>query len=247
MPQQTTSQVYAWATHTGLVRQVNEDAGAAREHVLVVADGLGGHGGGDVASRLLVDEFRRLDDVVRTTDEATDVVVGALARARARLQSWIDAQPEDQRVRAATTVVAALRVSVLGGRAWHVTHLGDSRAYLADAAGWRPLTRDHSVVEELVSAGAISAEEARTHPERNVVTRALSTGDLPDVDAVTVPCSPGSRLVLCTDGVCGVLEPDELERLATTGRPQDAVEAVLTAVLSAGAPDNATVVISDVV
>lgn len=247
MPAVPVSTAVAAGTHVGLVRQVNEDAHGVRTHVLVVADGLGGHGGGDVASRLLVDEFARLDDVVRTPDEASAAAVGVFARARARLVQWCDAMPAERRVRAATTVVAALRVHTADGPAWWVGHLGDSRAYVADGAGWRAVTRDHSVVEELVRAGVLSADDARSHPERNVVTRAVSTGDLPGADAVLVPCSPGSRLVLCTDGVCGVLPPDELAALATAGRPQETVDAVLAAVLAAGAPDNATLVVSDVV
>lgn len=243
------------AHHVGLVRANDEDAHLAGTHVLVVADGMGGHSAGDVASRLVVEEFARLADAVRTPAEVCAQVKGALAAAQARLRRYVDAQPEESGVRyAGTTVVAALRMTTDRGLAWCVSHLGDSRAYLLDPTldptrdgALRQVTRDHSVVEELVRQGLISESEAAVHPERHVVTRALGVRELPEVDVTVHPCGPGTRLVLCSDGASGVLGPEEFASLAAAGRPQEAADALVAAVLSAGAPDNVTVVVSDVV
>ena len=253
MPQPTSPPTIAVgaAHHVGLVRASDEDAHLARTHVLVVADGMGGHSAGDVASRLVVEEFARLADVVRTPVEAGEHVLGALAAAQVRLRRYVDAQPEASGVRyAGTTVVAALRVSTDLGLAWCVAHLGDSRAYLLDPTvddDLRQVTRDHSVVEELVRHGLITEQEAAVHPERHVVTRALGVREVPEVEVALHPCGPGTRLVLCSDGASGVLDPATFSRLASVGPPQVSADAVVGAVLSAGAPDNVTVVISDVV
>lgn len=237
------------ARHLGHVRTVQEDAFVGIAPVFAVADGMGGHFGGDVASRFVTEELRRLGGRRLTSAEARDAVLGAFVRAQARLRT----HAEGQGGRAAgwyagTTVVVAVLVEDAGDPRWLVAHVGDSRAYALGPAGLVQLTRDHSLVQEWVDAAEITAEEATVHPERHVVTRALSSSGVSEPDFVEVDLVSAPRLLLCSDGVSGLVDGDELTRvLDAGGRPQRAAEGLVRAALSAGGTDNATALVVDVV
>lgn len=243
--------LHAGASHVGLVRAVNEDAWVAEAPVFAVADGMGGHAGGEVASRLVVEELARLGGCEFTADEGREAVLGALVDAQSRLRAYVERHSDDPRTSyAGTTVVVGLLVSGPAGPAWLVAHVGDSRAYAVLPAGTQALTADHSVVAELVARGELTADEARAHPERHVVTRAVSSRDVPEPDFHDVPLVTAPRLLLCSDGVSGLVGAEELATLTavtTHARPRDAAHGLVRAALAAGGTDNATALVVDVV
>lgn len=243
------SLLHAAATHVGLVRTVNEDSYVAAPPVFVVADGMGGHAGGDVASRLVTEEFSHWAGRTFSPAGGREAVVAALVRAHARLRAYAELREDDARMHyAGTTVVVALLVQNSRGGQWLIANVGDSRAYAVGPQGVRQVTSDHSVVAELVAAGQLTPEEAAVHPERHVITRALSSVDLPEPDFFDLDLADAPRLLLCTDGVSGLVPEDELATLLTgVESPAPTVEALVGAALSTGGTDNATALVVDVV
>ena len=234
------------ATDVGLVRAVNEDAFLAGGHVYAVADGMGGHRGGDVASRIAVEELEALTTAPALTREAArDAVRSAVVRAQRRLREYGE-QP-GANGHAGTTVVVAVLADAEPEPVWVVAHLGDSRLYAHDADGLRQVTRDHSVVQGLLDAGVIGPEDVAHHPERAVVTRALTALDTGEPDFAEVPVATGLRLVLCSDGVSGLVPPATMASLTATGRPQEVADLLVSTAVAAGGHDNATAVVVDVV
>lgn len=187
--------VLAGATHFGKYRDHNEDAFVVlpEQNAAVVADGMGGLARGEVASAMVTDV---VSSALRQGQSASQGVVEAHRRIR---EASISAGPE----RMGSTAVT---LSVSGKEAL-IEWVGDSRAYLWRDGALKQVTKDHSFVEELIDAGAISASDAETHPNRNVLTRAVGIRDTPDlkVDSVTVALQAGDRLLLCTDGLHGYL------------------------------------------
>lgn len=241
--------LHAGATHVGLVRAVNEDAWVGAPPVFVVADGMGGHSGGDVASRIVAEEFSTWSGRTFSPAGGRQAVVAALVRAQARLRAYTELH-EDPKVRyAGTTVVLALLVQGQRGPQWLVGNVGDSRAYAVAPGGEvRQVTTDHSVVGELVASGRLTPAEAAVHPERHVITRALSSGDLAEPDFFDVALDEAPRLLLCSDGVSGLVPEADLVRLLTAPlSPRMTVDALVEAALSTGGTDNATAVVVDVV
>jgi protein phosphatase len=160
------------ATDVGSVREVNEDAYLAAPPVFVVADGMGGHEGGDVASAIVIEEFGRLAETGYDPRHGAEAVTATLAACAERIGEYAARQHARGVVRSAgTTTVAALLVEGDAGPAWLLANLGDSRGYRYDGERLVQVTVDHSLVQELVDAGRIGAEEAATHPERNVITQ----------------------------------------------------------------------------
>lgn len=235
------------STDVGLVRQANEDAWHASPPVFVVADGMGGHQGGDVASGCVVDAFRALR-VPRsvTPQEGAHLVGAALAGAQDAIRRYSQTQQlgGDSAWYAGSTAVAALLVEATAGPAWLVANVGDSRGYSLSAHGLVQVTVDHSLVQELLDSGAIAPEEVATHPERNVVTRALGGPTLVEADFFLVPLADCERLLLCTDGVSGLIDAQQItDLLADAADPQAAADALVGAALAAGGHDNATALV----
>lgn len=225
------------ATDRGRVRALNEDALLAHPPVFLVADGMGGHEAGDVASRLAVEEFAALAG--RATVDPSDLHACFRSAAR-RIRGAFER-------REGGTTVAGVALSEHDGAAhWLVFNVGDSRVYRWADGELAQLTVDHSVVQELVDSGALSRDAAEQHPERHVLTRALGTGADPEPDYWTLPARPGDRLLVCSDGVTGELAPadvaDVLHRVEGAGAA--AAELVRRAV-EAGGRDNATAVVVD--
>ena len=236
----------------GLRREENEDAYCVRDDLglYLVADGMGGHEAGEVASRLAADV---IETFVRDTQGA-DVnmtwpfpyethlsVNGNRLKAAFRLAN--------RRIAAAMEANEALRgmattaVAVLAGKGDPVVaHVGDSRIYLWREGQLNQLTEDHSWVSEQVRAGVLTEHDARRHPWRNVVTRALSGGDDPEVDIAPLDLRAGDYLILCSDGLSGVVPPDKLAEILKPSRPlTDTCRALVEAANAAGGPDNITV------
>lgn len=247
-PAASGSLLHAAATHVGRVRTVNEDSHLAAPPVFVVADGMGGHAGGEVASRLVTEEFASWSGRTFTPATAREAVLAALVRAQARLRSWSERGGDLPQRHAGTTVVVAVLVRGDDGPQWMVANLGDSRAYAVGPDGVAQLTADHSVVAELVAAGELTPQEAAVHPERHVVTRALSSHELCEPDFFDVPVARAPRLLLCTDGVSGLVPQSELARVLTgSSSPRATVDALVDVALSTGGTDNATALVVDVV
>jgi len=240
---------YGAATDVGHVREVNEDAFLATPPVFVVADGMGGHDGGDVASAIVVEEFGRVADEGYDPRRGADVVAATLRASQKRIADYGRQQQGAGRRawHAGTTVVAALLVTDDEGPNWLLANLGDSRIYRFADDALEQVSVDHSLVQELVEAGAITADDAAVHPERHVVTRALGGPDA-EADYFLLPLASVERLVLCSDGITGMIDDDAIAAiLREVEDPRDAADRMVADALAAGGRDNATAVVVDVV
>lgn len=229
------------ASHVGAVRALNEDSCLAGAHLAVVADGMGGHARGDVASRLTIDAFRPLAE---RTDLAPDDVRRAVVAANTALLD--DAREHPERDGMGTTVTGIALVDHFGSPHWLVFNVGDSRVYQVSDEGVRLLTHDHSEVQELVDAGRLTDAQARVHPLRNIVTRSLGTDPAPEMDLWLFPPNPGDTFLLCSDGLTNELDDDgilDLWRNRTSASAVTAADALVAAAVSAGGRDNVTVVV----
>jgi serine/threonine protein phosphatase PrpC len=237
------------ATDVGLVRDHNEDAFLAEPPVFVVADGMGGHQGGEIASAIVVEEFARMAAAGYDRSRGAEAVSATLVACQRRIEQYAEEQRRQHGPwYAGTTVVAALLVTDHEADKWLLVNMGDSRIYRVNAGVLDQVSVDHSVVQELVEAGVITEDDVATHPERHVITRALGGPELPEPDFFLVPLSSAERLVLCSDGVSGLLEHDEIGRiLAAAQDPRDAADRIVAAAVAAGGTDNATAVVIDVV
>jgi PPM family protein phosphatase len=234
-------------TDVGLVREINEDAYLVAPPVFVVADGMGGHEDGDVASRIVVEEFAQLADHGYDPTRGREAVAAALESSQRRITEHTAAGPRPRRT-PGTTVVVALLVEEEGEPAWLLANLGDSRIYVVAKGRLRRVSTDHSVVQELVDSGEITADEAHDHPERHVITRALGGPRLEPADYFVLTMAEAERLLLCTDGVSGLIDDDRIGSILTqTPDPRDAADGLVRAALEAGGDDNATAVVVDVV
>jgi serine/threonine protein phosphatase PrpC len=246
-----------WAVRSdaGLKRTSNEDSYSTRPDVglFVVADGMGGHVAGEVASRVAVEAIEAFiqetagADKNRTWPFPFDPTVSLEAnrlRAAFRLanRKIASAIADSQDLRGMATTASAV---LLGPQGASVAHVGDSRVYVLRGGTLEQITHDHSWVEEQVRAGTLTPSAARQHPWRNVVTRALSGGDDPEVDVTEVAPRPGERYLLCSDGLFTVVPDNRItELLGDRQAPLDAIAGALVAAANdAGGPDNITALI----
>jgi protein phosphatase len=230
--------VHGALTHSGQVRKENEDAFVVEGRLFVVADGMGGHNAGEVASAMAVESLR--GSAANIIDEAT------LAAALHSANNEIYTESMTNHVRHGMgTTIAVLKVT--DNDTVLVANVGDARIYRWHEGNLSRVTKDHSYVQELVDEGVITLEEARVHPRRNIVTRALGIDGEIEVSTATLPVTLGARYVLCSDGL--VDEVTDSEIAAILGRhegAQSAAEALVTAANSAGGRDNVTVIVVDV-
>lgn len=229
-------------THQGRVRPHNEDAFLVDlEHgVFAVADGMGGHAAGEVASGLAVETLSEILGRPRGGDEdAPELLRSAVEEASRRITSRSDEHPEFRSM--GTTIVVVL----VDGPRLSLAHVGDSRAYLVRSGTIRRLTSDHSFVYELVRLGMLSPEQAARDPRRNVVTRALGSGAPVAPDIWQGDLEPRDRLLLCSDGLTTMLTDEQI--LAVLDAAPEALEKACTSLIeaanSAGGEDNVTVVL----
>lgn len=244
------------ATDVGRVRKANEDAWLADPPVFVVADGMGGHDRGDVASAIVVEEFARLASDGYDAERGAEAVAATLEAVQERILAF-DAEQRAGGAAAdfsaGTTAVVALLVDSASGPVWLLANVGDSRAYRFTDGELEQVSVDHSLVQELVDTGQITRDAAAVHPSRNVITRALGGAGLPggvsgEADYFLLPLVAAERLLLCSDGVSGMIDDDRIAGiLASCDDPRDAAEQVVAAAVAAGGHDNATAVVVDVV
>ncbi len=222
------------ATDIGRVRDGNEDSYLSQEPLFAVADGMGGHKGGEVASQLALDT---LESGFRMESGLAEQIRGANAAVFERSRA-------DTAVQGMGTTLTAV---VLHDMAATFAHVGDSRAYLLRAGDLRRLTEDHTLVNRLVRSGEITEAEAEVHPHRSVLTRALGTDPGVEVDEFTVTLTDGDRLLLCSDGLTGMVTEEQIAAiLGAAPDPQDAADRLVRAANRAGGVDNITVVVLDV-
>jgi serine/threonine protein phosphatase PrpC len=220
------------ATDIGRVRERNEDSLLIHPPLFIVADGMGGHRGGDVASRIAVETMERLEDEDRAS--LAEHVRGANRAV------WQRAG-EDQRLSGMGTTLTAVRID---GDHLTLAHVGDSRAYLLRDGTLSKLTTDHTLVERMLKAGEITPAEAEVHPHKNVMTRALGTEEDVEVDEEGVSLEDGDRLLLCSDGLTGMVTEDQIQAiLEASPEPQNAAERLVRAANRAGGVDNISVVV----
>ncbi|MDO9555991.1 MAG: Stp1/IreP family PP2C-type Ser/Thr phosphatase [Coriobacteriia bacterium] len=228
---------HAGGSDVGRIRSGNEDAYLISPPLYAVADGLGGHSAGEVASRIAVETLQNA--APRHADAK------ALGRAVRQANTAVITAAENGRGRAGmgTTMTAA----VVEGTRIVIAHVGDSRAYLLHLGELQQITDDHSMVADMVRRGTLSLEESRHHPNRSVITRALGSDPNLVVDTFEVDAAPGDRLLLCTDGLTGMVDDPLISRvLAGSHTPRLAVESLVGYANDAGGQDNITVVVVDI-
>ena len=221
----------------GLVREHNEDSFLLRTPLFAVCDGMGGHAAGEVASSIAVKVIG--EEAPNTAD---DVLLGAAIEAAN--QAVIEAPQKGIGKPGMGSTASAISIE---GNQMAVAHVGDSRIYLLHHGTLVRVTHDHSYVEELVDSGQITADEARNHPSRSVVTRALGSDPEMYADHFTLEVSDGDRIILCSDGLSSMILDDEIESIAVSNiTPQNAADSLVSAALTAGGADNITVIVVDI-
>jgi len=229
------------ATNVGRQRQVNQDSYATAPGLAVVADGMGGHRGGEVASAIAATEM-----VARFDSPELDALVQGVEHANKRILDEAAADPNLHGM--GTTVVALGLIEVADGVALGAINVGDSRMYRLTGNVLEQLTEDHSLVEALVREGRITPEEAEVHPQRNIVTRALGVIEHVEVDWFNFTPKIGDRYLLCSDGLFNEVDANGIAViLATEADPQVATQKLIDAANEGGGRDNITTVIADIV
>lgn len=228
-------------TDVGNVRPTNQDQLLAEGDLVAVADGMGGHRGGDVASRVAVDTLKE----AFAADPTAAGLVAAVRAANAAV--WERGSADPQLRGMGTTIAAAALVTEDGRKRLAIVNVGDSRVYLLQEGRLVRLSSDHSLVAEMVQAGALSEDEARTHPRRNILTRVLGAG--PDIEPHVAEAIParGDRLLLCSDGLFNELDEHQITTtLLSIPEPTAAATHLVTQAKNHGGTDNITAVVTDI-
>ncbi len=224
-------------THVGNVRERNEDSYLVRPEVglWAVADGMGGHEAGDLASRTIIDALRLIDPPA-TAAELLAACETRVALANQRLK-------EIGKIRGGITIGATLAILLAFEDHYACLWSGDSRVYIIRAGAIRQLSQDHTEVQELVARGAITAEEARTWPRSNIVTRAIGIFEEPELEITSGPLLDGDSFVICSDGLTRHVADVEILARVSSGSAQQACEKLVSLALERGGLDNVTVVV----
>jgi PPM family protein phosphatase len=229
---------YAAQSDRGLIRDGNQDSVYAGPRLLAVADGMGGMAAGDVASNIVIAAMAPLDEDV-PGDALVDALRHAVGTANQQLRDTVDANPQLEGM--GTTLTAVL----FSGSKIGMVHIGDSRAYLLRGGEFSQITKDDTYVQMLVDEGRISPEEASSHPQRSLLTRALDGRDI-DPEYSVRQVLKGDRYLICSDGLSGVVSAETIgESMRDIADPQACVERLVQLALRGGGPDNITVVIAD--
>lgn len=234
--------VSAAASHVGKVRSANQDSGYSGYQLFFVADGMGGHAGGEFASALASQRIAQIDANYATPDDAGASLLNVILESNQSLTDTVANHPELSGM--GTTFSGTLFV----GDQAVVGHIGDSRVYLYRDGSLTQVTKDHTFVQRLVDLGRITPEEALVHPRRNVIMRVLGdTSDVPQLDVKVMDVLPGDRWLLCSDGLCGYVSDEIVAlNLGSSESAEEVTEVLVGEALEAGAPDNVTVVVVDV-
>jgi protein phosphatase len=242
-------------TNVGMVRSLNEDSIATIEidrilqsisqpvAVYVIADGMGGHSAGEIASGTIVNSMyrRALKDLL-----SSQITGGARMDAQRWLREAVEEANSEvfsMRKSAGTDMGSTLVSAVLEGNRAYIAHVGDSRAYLINSNGIKQLTVDHSLVERLIASNQITREEARHHPQRNVIYRTMGDKSKIEVEVSAHSLEVGDNLLLCSDGLCGMVDDPTIQRIVSeAASPQAACDALIDAANAAGGEDNVSAI-----
>jgi serine/threonine protein phosphatase PrpC len=232
----------AAVSHVGKIRSDNQDSGYAGRHLFVVADGMGGHAGGDVASAIAAKRIAETDKLYTSANDAEFALQSALLAANSLIAETVFDHIELTGM--GTTVSGLLRV----GDKVALAHIGDSRIYLFRDGKLEQISKDHTFVQRLVDSGRITPEEAAVHPRRAVLMRVLGDVDAaPELDTTVLDTRPGDRWLLCSDGLSTYVADEKMAAiLASTPDALDAADLLVKESLDQGAPDNVTVILVDV-
>jgi PPM family protein phosphatase len=231
---------YAARSDVGLIREGNEDAGYAGPHLLAIADGMGGHAAGEVASSIAVATIAQLDEEPAGGD-LLDALAATIDEANFRLRQMVDG--DDALEGMGTTLTALL----FAGSRVGIAHIGDSRAFLLRGGEFSQITHDHTFVQTLVDEGRISAAEAEHHPQRSLLMRALDGRSQAEPDLSVREVQPGDRYLVCSDGLSGVVSEETMRDALLRGRAEETVDELVELALRAGGPDNITCIVADVI
>lgn len=231
--------VFGSATDPGLRRRINEDSYFAAPPLFLVADGMGGHHAGEIASATVIDEFSRLGG--RPSIGIEDVRT-ALAEARRR----VEALPRGEGAGAGTTLTGVVIADVDGEGYWLTINLGDSRTYRLSEGEFEQVSVDHSVVQELIDAGQLDPAAASSDTRRNVITRAIGAGSDGDADYWLIPAEVGDRILVCSDGLSSELDASAIHAiLVAETDPQSAATRLVHEAMLRGGRDNITALVVD--
>lgn len=232
---------YAARSDVGMLREGNEDSAYAGSHLLAVADGMGGHVGGEIASAAAIDALRKLDQDL-PANELLAALEQTVKTANDNLHRIVETEPKLQGM--GTTLTAMLWADDQIA----LVHIGDSRAYLLRDGSLFQITHDHTLVQSLVDEGRISPDEAATHPQRSLLLRALDGRGEVDPDLSLREAKEGDRYLLCSDGLSGVVTAETIFQVLTdVDEPDQAVRQLIDLANRGGGPDNITCVVADVV
>jgi serine/threonine protein phosphatase PrpC len=219
----------------GRARERNEDSFITQAPLFAVADGMGGHRGGNVASAMALETLQEVD-----ADGQPGALIEKVKLANGRVLERGEADRDLQGM--GTTLTAVLA----DGDKAHIVHIGDSRAYLLRDGAFRQVTRDHTLVQRMVDEGRLTRDEAEHHPQRSILTRALGVEAEAEPDPITLDLHPGDRLLLCTDGLTGMVDEERIrEVLESEPDPQQACDRLIDEANAAGGEDNITVIVLD--
>ncbi len=231
---------FAARSDVGLIRTNNEDAVYAGPRLVAVADGMGGHAAGDVASAVTIATLAPLDDDDPPSD-LLGVLEQSIRQANDQLRQMMDSDAELDGM--GTTLTALL----WGGTRLALAHIGDSRAYLLRDGELTQITHDHTLVQHMVDLGQLDEADVPTHPQRSVILRVLNGRPDAEADLSIREARAGDRYLLCSDGLSGVVSKETLRETLTLGDPEQVVDSLVDLALRGGAPDNVTCVVCDVV
>lgn len=232
----------AAVSHVGKIRSSNQDSGYAGRYLFLVADGMGGHAGGDVASAIATKRIAEADKAYESANDAEFALQSALIAANSLLAETVFEHSELTGM--GTTVSGLVRV----GDQVAIAHIGDSRIYLFRDGELSQISADHTFVQRLVDSGRITPEEAAVHPRRSVLMRVLGDVDAaPEIDTSILTTLPGDRWLVCSDGLSSYVTDEKIAAiLSSSPDTQDAADRLVRESLDHGAPDNVTVVLLDV-
>lgn len=231
---------YQAISDVGLVRKNNQDSGYASPTTLVVADGMGGAAAGDLASRLAIMEFSKSDTLISGT-EMLDSLSDSLTQINVEIRKQYTANQENYGM---GTTVTGLKFD---GEKYGLVNIGDSRTYLIRDGEISRLSHDHSFVQELIDQGQITEAEAHTHPNRSWILKVLNGTNTFEPDLSLISAQLGDRLVICSDGLCGLVSDEEILEIASAENWESISDNLVKAALAAGGQDNITVVLAEVV
>ena len=237
-----TKSLSAAISHVGKIRSNNQDSGYAGAHLFVVADGMGGHAGGDVASALTIKHITEIDRAFGSAAEAEAALRDALISANGVLAETVFDHSE---LTGMGTTVSGM---VLVGDKVAIAHIGDSRIYRLRGGELTQITSDHTFVQRLVDSGRITVEEAAVHPRRSVLMRVLGDVDAtPEIDTLVIDTEAGDRWLLCSDGLSSYVSEEKIAAaLSSNDDARAVVERLVKDSLDQGAPDNVTIVVVDI-